>query len=185
MDNGLDLNPLWLRVGDKLPNAEIVTVTSPRPFFRGELDVDALLLSAEEAAAWTLVYPEYSVAVPFPDWKAPVVCAMDVSDSSLHGYVELGGRDQPVHSEGETSERRAEGALEVFEGDRFVVLVLRGRGEDRLGQARRLLEAGGQGDSADRAVRTVGFPSRARDVAADHALNGHDVRLSNQHRSPV
>ena len=69
-------------------------------FFRGELDVDALLLSAEEAAAWTLVYPEYSVAVPFPDWKAPVVCAMDVSDSSLHGYVdawlEMAKRDGTV-----------------------------------------------------------------------------------------
>lgn len=75
-------------LGRILPNAEIVTVTSPRPFFRGELDVDALLLSAEEAAAWTLVYPQYSVAVPLPDWKAPLVVAMDPSSSTLHGYVD-------------------------------------------------------------------------------------------------
>lgn len=71
-----------------LPDAEMVTVTSPRSFFSGELDVDALLLSAEEAAAWTLVYPEYSVAVPFAGWKAPLVCAMDPSPSTLHGYVD-------------------------------------------------------------------------------------------------
>jgi len=87
-------------LGRVLPNAEIVTVTSPRSFFRGELDVDALPLSAEEAAAWTLVYPQYSVAVPFPEWKAPLVFAMDPSSSTLHGYVdawlEMATRDGTV-----------------------------------------------------------------------------------------
>jgi Na+/H+-dicarboxylate symporter/ABC-type amino acid transport substrate-binding protein len=51
---------------DKLPRAEI-EVTSPREFFesRGE-ELDALLFTAELGAAWTLLYPQYSVAVPKP-----------------------------------------------------------------------------------------------------------------------
>lgn len=71
-----------------LPNAELDSISSPRPFFQGELDVDAILLSAEEAAAWTLVYPNYSVAVPFTEWGLPLAGAMDVSPSTLHGYVD-------------------------------------------------------------------------------------------------
>jgi len=83
-----------------LPNAELVTGTNPRPFFQGEVDVDAILLSAEEAAAWTLAFPGYSVAVPFPEWKAPVAAAMDMQPSALHGFVdawfELAKRDGTV-----------------------------------------------------------------------------------------
>jgi Na+/H+-dicarboxylate symporter len=83
-----------------LPNAELDSISSPRPFFQGELDVDAILLSAEEAAAWTLVYPNYSVAVPFQEWGLPLACAMDISPSTLHGYVdawiELATRDGTV-----------------------------------------------------------------------------------------
>jgi Na+/H+-dicarboxylate symporter/ABC-type amino acid transport substrate-binding protein len=84
-----------------LPNVDIVPFTSPRPFFTGELDVDAVLLSAEEAAAWTLIYPRYSVAVPFGDaWGAPVAWAMDISAVSLHRFVdawiEMAKRDGTV-----------------------------------------------------------------------------------------
>lgn len=84
-----------------LPNAELVTIASPRPFFRGELDVDAILLSAEEAAAWTLAYPRYSVAIPFPDrWGAPLAYVMPPSATTLHGFVdawlELATRDGTV-----------------------------------------------------------------------------------------
>ena len=71
-----------------LPNAEAVDMTSARPFFRGEVDVDAVLLSAEESAAWTLAYPDYSVAVPFADWRAPVGAAMDIRPSTLHSFVD-------------------------------------------------------------------------------------------------
>jgi Na+/H+-dicarboxylate symporter len=48
-----------------LPNATLTTVESPRAFARGEVpDVDAVLMSAESAGAWTLIYPQFSVAVP-------------------------------------------------------------------------------------------------------------------------
>jgi ABC-type amino acid transport substrate-binding protein len=83
-----------------LPNAELVTGTSARPFVEGEIDLDAILLSAEEAAAWTLLYPAFSVAVPFPEWKAPVAVAMDGDASDLKGFVdawlELAKRDGTV-----------------------------------------------------------------------------------------
>ena len=49
----------------KLPNAEIVSVSSFRAFLKGKMDdVDAFVHLAEAASAWTLIYPEYSVVVP-------------------------------------------------------------------------------------------------------------------------
>ncbi|MGI9265323.1 MAG: cation:dicarboxylate symporter family transporter, partial [Gammaproteobacteria bacterium] len=48
-----------------LPNAEVVVIDSPRPFLRGEVDdIDAMVYAAERGAAWTLIYPDYTVAVP-------------------------------------------------------------------------------------------------------------------------
>lgn len=84
-----------------LPNAEIVPAKSPRPFFQGELEVDAILMGAEEAAAWTLVYPRYSVVVPFPDeWGAPMAYPLSTQPSRLHGFVnawlQLAARDGTV-----------------------------------------------------------------------------------------
>ena len=39
-----------------------------RPFFEGEHpEIDAFLLPAENASAWTLLHPEYTVVVPQPD----------------------------------------------------------------------------------------------------------------------
>ena len=84
----------------RLPHAELVPVASARPFVRGEVEVDAVLLSAEEAAAWTLAYPAYAVAVPFPDWKAPVAVVMATEPSDVNGFVdawvELAKRDGTV-----------------------------------------------------------------------------------------
>jgi len=52
----------------KLPKAKFVYVDSVREFFQADEGVyDALAYSAESAAAWTLVYPSFTVAVPVPD----------------------------------------------------------------------------------------------------------------------
>ncbi len=55
------------RLRGYLPRAEI-EITTVREFFesRGE-ELDALFFTAEIGAAWTLLYPQYSVAVPKPD----------------------------------------------------------------------------------------------------------------------
>lgn len=49
-----------------LPNAKIIKIDRREDFFTKNTGADALLISAEEGAAWTLVYPEYGIAVPKP-----------------------------------------------------------------------------------------------------------------------
>jgi Na+/H+-dicarboxylate symporter/ABC-type amino acid transport substrate-binding protein len=52
---------------DSLPGARIEVVDSPREFFRkNPKELDALLYSAEAGSAWSLVYPDRSVAVAHP-----------------------------------------------------------------------------------------------------------------------
>ncbi len=49
----------------KLPNAEIIEIYSMRDYLRGKKpDIDAFVSLAEAASAWTLIYPDYAVAVP-------------------------------------------------------------------------------------------------------------------------
>jgi hypothetical protein len=48
-----------------LPYAEMVPIDSVRTFFRNQIaDLDAMAYFAETGSAWTLVYPDFSVAVP-------------------------------------------------------------------------------------------------------------------------
>jgi ABC-type amino acid transport substrate-binding protein len=48
-------------------DVEFVVVEKWKPFFEGEHpDLDAFLLPAEHAAAWTLLHPQYTVVVPQP-----------------------------------------------------------------------------------------------------------------------
>jgi ABC-type amino acid transport substrate-binding protein len=56
------------------PHAQVITVPSPRSFFKGEVkDIDALVYSAESGSAWTMLYPEFSTIVPKGfRFKAPV-----------------------------------------------------------------------------------------------------------------
>jgi Na+/H+-dicarboxylate symporter/ABC-type amino acid transport substrate-binding protein len=55
------------RLQAAMPLANIERITSPRPFLRGQRPgVDAVLYSAEGGSAWTLIYPDYSIAVPQP-----------------------------------------------------------------------------------------------------------------------
>ena len=53
------------QVRERLPNAEFVKIDSARQFFKGQLqNVDALFSSVEMGAAWTFMYPRFSVVVP-------------------------------------------------------------------------------------------------------------------------
>lgn len=53
------------RVSAVLPQANVVEISSPREFLRGNRDdLDAVIYSAEGGSAWTLIYPDYSVVVP-------------------------------------------------------------------------------------------------------------------------
>jgi len=72
-----------------LPYATVTEVESPREFLRGELeDVDALVYSAETGAAWTLIYPRYSVIVPRGlSYKAPVGFALPEGQPELLSFL--------------------------------------------------------------------------------------------------
>jgi ABC-type amino acid transport substrate-binding protein len=49
-----------------LPHAEIIILNSPREYFKNkDLDLDAFLYTAEAGSAWSMIYPEYDVVVPF------------------------------------------------------------------------------------------------------------------------
>ena len=72
-----------------LPNAEVVTLDSPRPFLRGELELDALAYSAEAGSAWTLVYPGFSVAIPKPGLIAiPLAYPMPQHDPDWQDFID-------------------------------------------------------------------------------------------------
>jgi Na+/H+-dicarboxylate symporter len=50
------------------PNVKLARIESLRSFLRGEnTELDAVVFSAEAGSIWTLVYPDFSVAVPQPD----------------------------------------------------------------------------------------------------------------------
>jgi ABC-type amino acid transport substrate-binding protein len=72
-----------------LPQAEIVKLGSPGDFFRQRSEeLDALFLTAERGSAWTLLYPEFSVAVPQPDvLAAPVAIGVARSADALADFI--------------------------------------------------------------------------------------------------
>ena len=90
------------KIRDYLPQAEVVMVSSPREFLRGEReDLDAYAYSAEAGSAWTLVYPEYAVAVPLPDLiKIPLAYPLPKGDQDMvdfiNGWLLLKQKDETI-----------------------------------------------------------------------------------------
>lgn len=87
-----------------LPDAEIVVIDSPRDFFRAEPGTfDAFLYTAESGAAYSLVYPAFTVAVPQPDiLKVPLAYAVRFHDDDmarlLSAWIELKHRDRTIEA---------------------------------------------------------------------------------------
>ena len=73
-----------------LPNLKVVPIDSPKEFFLAAPgEFDALLLSAEVASAWTLVYPSYTVVVPKPRTvTAPIALGLPRNAPKLSDFVE-------------------------------------------------------------------------------------------------
>jgi ABC-type amino acid transport substrate-binding protein len=78
------------KLGDALPRAEIVPVDSPRAFFEAEEgEFDALLLTAEAGASWSLIYPQFTVAVPGPRAVAtPVAFGVRRGDEAMNDFLD-------------------------------------------------------------------------------------------------
>jgi Na+/H+-dicarboxylate symporter len=60
------------------------------PFFQGQRpDIDAFLMAAEQGAAWTLLYPQYTVVVPQPDpVRLPYAFGMALDADRLRNVVD-------------------------------------------------------------------------------------------------
>jgi len=92
---GVVVGPYWNiayveeKAREYLGDARIEFLESPRAFFRqtaGELD--ALVHTAQGGAAWTVLYPEYSVVVPQPNLiSIPLAYAMARGDEKLLDFV--------------------------------------------------------------------------------------------------
>ena len=72
-----------------LPNAEIVKLDSAGDFFESsDAKLDGMLMSAERGSTWSLIYPEFSVAIPQPDVLAiPVSIAMARDAEALAEFI--------------------------------------------------------------------------------------------------
>ena len=72
-----------------LPNAETVELSSPREFFENQVaGLDAVLYTAEAGSAWTLLHPQFAVAVPQPGLPTiPLAYAMPRGETDLVDYV--------------------------------------------------------------------------------------------------
>jgi Na+/H+-dicarboxylate symporter len=82
-----------------LPNARVEELRSPREFFtKRSQELDALVYSAERGASWSLIYPQFAVAVPHPDVvRVPVAYAMPLGDQDMlvfmNRWLELKEKD--------------------------------------------------------------------------------------------
>ena len=81
------------KLQDFLPDAELVALESPSEFFEQGGDdqkLNALLFSAEAGSAWTMIYPQYTVATPFPrNIRMPVVVPYSgSSDPEMDEFID-------------------------------------------------------------------------------------------------
>ena len=73
----------------QLPHAEIVVIESFRKFFTERDDtLDGLVMQAEEAAAWNILYPDHAVVIPKPVVQRPVGMAMRASDLEWQQFLD-------------------------------------------------------------------------------------------------
>ena len=86
-----------------LPNAELIQVDSYEEFFNFENSpVDAMVTVAEIGAAWTLLYPDYTIGIPRPILAVPVAYALPYGERSLanlvNAWLQLKEQDGTIRS---------------------------------------------------------------------------------------
>lgn len=78
------------RIREKLPLAEVRYVTSPLRFIKDQGETfDVMVMTAQKAAAWSLLYPEYSVVVPTITAKLPLALPLPYKEQAWANYIEL------------------------------------------------------------------------------------------------
>ena len=99
-----DRESLTRKVASLMPNVEFVVLESDRDFFEGAetgKNLDALLISAEEGSAWTLLYPNFQVVTPFtPQIALPLVYPFQANDQKadeiLDDWIEFRKNDGTI-----------------------------------------------------------------------------------------
>ena len=75
----------------RLPKAEAVQISRVADFFEAETPpADGLIISAEAGSAWTLIYPEFQVVLPFRNVTAwPLGYATATGDTGFLRFLDL------------------------------------------------------------------------------------------------
>jgi Na+/H+-dicarboxylate symporter len=82
-------SPHYANIAEKyFPNAVLEDIDSPRTFFKDKHGNAVLMYSAEAGSAWTLLYPEFGVAVPAGlSIKAPSALALPPGEPEFVAYM--------------------------------------------------------------------------------------------------
>ena len=95
--------PYYLaKIRAELPAAELVPLVTADQMFTGTtLAFDAVVLTAERGSAWTLLHPQYSVAIPMPHpIKVPLAYPVAAHDEALatlvSTWIELKQKDGTI-----------------------------------------------------------------------------------------
>ncbi|MGK7873179.1 MAG: cation:dicarboxylase symporter family transporter [Xenococcaceae cyanobacterium] len=86
-----------------LPQANIVQIDTIRQTLEDkESNLDAIIYTAESGAAWTLLYPDYSIAVPQPVVSVPIAYAVPHGEQELlnifNAWLQLKQQDETIKS---------------------------------------------------------------------------------------
>ncbi|MEM7316987.1 MAG: ABC transporter substrate-binding protein, partial [Planctomycetota bacterium] len=73
----------------RVPTANVVVIDSVRDYFAGNHEqIDALVMPAESAAAWNILYPRHIVITPEPIMQRPVGMAVRLSDTQWLRFLD-------------------------------------------------------------------------------------------------
>ncbi len=86
-----------------LPHADLIKVDSYEELLKPEnFNVDAIIMAAESGSAWTLLYPEYSIAIPRPILYIPMVYGLPYGEQPLvkvvNAWLQLKQQDGTIQS---------------------------------------------------------------------------------------
>ena len=101
---GIPQMPYYVeKIKERLPEADVRLVTEVAPFFvtTDQAGLDGLVFPAERGSAWTLMYPQFSVAIPEPDLvKIPLAYPVGGGDQAfarfLNTWIELKRKDGTI-----------------------------------------------------------------------------------------
>ena len=100
---GVPRSPYYIRkIREELTDVEIVPIDRMDDMFEPQAPpVDAFVLTAERGSAYTLLHPEYSVAVPKPrPFKVPLAYVIAGRDSAMaamvNTWIELKRKDGTI-----------------------------------------------------------------------------------------